>query len=369
MLSFDELENIWNTQIQPQIELIAQKHKRTIGIHIFIHVVVFAIASYVFFKVVLPSLWVDPEAGFFILWLVPNIIWGIVSSAVCSDYKKKIKSYYNLFLNPLGITHSLTESEYFDWIDIGNTNILYCNNCNLDDIFTGKYKGVPYQIAETTLKKISGSGKYTSVNVVFDGVMLVINDFIGVEETVSCEYGRFDRKKITEAQEFKIAEFVRELRTIIPHYKGLLFMQKKIFIFIEHSGNVFEVPNFNIQIDDFINMLSEVNTFLSYFDKMNLQEKYNKPQVELQNPNQEDTASTFWEMLGMFLLYFILGLVCAIVILVILMHVLDYLFKINIDFSLFCGSFVLIGVLFAWYLLKQDLDKQKKKQKPLDKEL
>ena len=243
---------------------------------------------------------------------------------------------------------------YFSASDIAYSGIFGCTSCTIDDIFTGRYQDIPFEIVETTLKKSRkrlGRRRHYYEQV-FDGIMLVINDFVKMQKTtVYCD-DNYDEKKVSISQNIKATQLIDELTTITG-YKGLLFKDQKIFIFIERPGNSFEVNTFNITKEQFTRVLEELCKFISYLDRLNLKEKYYSRQDSLIISSLLPGKLNFWQTFWTFLLYLFFafcGVQCTLAI------VLGFLGLMNNEMSGLVASLSLIaGIFLASYLLKLKL--------------
>ena len=175
---------------------------------------------------------------------------------------------------------------------------------------------------------------------------------------------KFEKSKVTPEQDFEITKFISMLRSNIPGYKGIMFAEKKIFIFCESEGNLFEVPTVDVTKNDFVGMLLEINKFISYLENLNLNEYYKFPQESLNKNMQNDTSLTPMGLLGLFVLYFILTGAGAFVVFGLILFCLANIQLITFEIMFQLGTIlpVITGILFAGHLIKQDLDAKNKKE-------
>ena len=361
MLTLNELDKIWETKIQPQVQELSQKHEKEHSKLIVLHILLYITSVVVYHFFIVPALAIEPDYGFSLaISMIPNLIYVLYESGIKDKQIKSIKSFYNVFLNPLGITHSTEVSEFIDATHIATTKIFDCDFAYFDDIFTGKFRDIPYQILETTLKK-SISSK-TSVEV-FSGVAILINDFLGIDKTVTYVDGKVENSKIIPEQDSEITKFISILKSNIPKYKGIMFIAGKILIFCEHKGNLFEVPTINVTKDEFISMLLEINNFLSYMDKINLNEYYEFPQASLLRSVDDDTRLTPVSIIVSFVIYAILTGLGAYIVWGLLLFFLSANNLISFELCFLLGTIlpVITAILFACHLIKQDIEKDKKK--------
>ena len=265
------LDYIWDTIIYPQVDKLQKIYKIKKKGYVIIHIVLLAI---MIILACTETYLLKEMPALIPAMVLPNMILFCFDAKTSLLHCKELKKFYNVFFEGHNITHSWKSSDYFTETDILSSNLFNATHMSLDDIFTGTYKNIPFQLAEVDL--IQASGKHSILK--FSGSILVINNFFETNEIVIYPKTYYKNKQNYNEE---MSSFFKKL-SAIGGFRGTIITPDQIFIFRSNPFNDYELSNYeNITKEQFEQVVNAVFEKLQLLDTLNIQEEYRFPQTTL----------------------------------------------------------------------------------------